>query len=130
MAAGWTKERAGALMVLSRSMFFARRARLAQLADKNRLRLISRRAGTCRRGEADPAAHRGELHRIGEEVQQDLFHLPERVAAAEDLPEDTRDLRENWQATAWAKEDGSDELSRRITTAVDEIEALCRKHLR
>src|SRR5262245_21830947 len=26
--------------------------------------------------EADPAALRGELHRVGQEVQQDLLHLP------------------------------------------------------
>jgi hypothetical protein len=42
-----------------------------RVADGDRDGAVGRRGG-----EADPATLRGELHRVGKEVQQDLLHLP------------------------------------------------------
>jgi len=52
------------------------------------------------------------------------------IAVVEEPPQNTRDLRERWRTAAWAAVDGTDEISRRVNDAVDQVEALCRKHLR
>ena len=56
--AAMTKERAGALIILSDSMLFGQRMRIADLAAQNRLPAIAWTRGNCKRPRGDATSRR------------------------------------------------------------------------